>query len=62
MNLSTPFHKKAKATLKTFKRIATKKVEGLKFLPYEYDLGRLKLASISYRRTREDIVTAKKRF
>ena len=56
ISIWSPYKQKFKDAIKNVQRRATKQLPGMKNIPYEERLQRLKLPTLAYRRTRGDMI------
>ena len=56
ISIWSPYKQKYKDAIENVQRAATKQLPGMKNIPYEERRQRLKLPSLAYRRTRDDMI------
>ena len=56
LSIWSPYKQTCKDSIKSVQRRATKQLPGMKDIPYEERLKRLKLPTLAYRRTRGDMI------
>ena len=62
ISIWSPYKQKYKDAIENVQRRATKQLPGMKNIPYEERLQRLKLPTLAYRRTRGDMIEVYKLF